>query len=161
MIWAHGGFGGFGEAGSGMVGRIYKKPVGNGGQLVLVMDADCLRPRAYMHRNKIYDKLYKDLKKGWTKTGSFEMMFQANKLLTMVQGEASETKKLFRAKPTITADNFFQDSKIMEYLGGVGFGAIMTSARDRLPSDIKSQYLHKQQTTPKSKLQRLPGFPIQ
>ena len=34
----------------------------------------------------------------------------------------------------------------------------MTSARDRLPSDIKSQYLHKQQTTPKNKYAKVARF---
>ena len=46
----------------------------------------------------------------------------------------------------------------MEWLGGQGLGEIMTSARDRLPSQIPSQYLHKQKTDAKNQIAKLGRF---
>ena len=43
-------------------------------------------------------------------------------------------------------------------MGQEGFGAILTSARDRLPGDIPSQYLHKAKTLPGNKAAKLAKF---
>ena len=129
-----------------------------GGQVVLMMDRFRPRVRAYMHRHKLYKELYKEEKKKWSKNGMFELFYLSKKLLTMIDGETSPTKKIFRCKPCITADNYFQDDAIMEWMGAQGLGGIMTTARDRLPSDIPNQYLHKQKTDAKNKGAKLARF---
>jgi hypothetical protein len=122
------------------------------------MDRNRFRIRAYLHRSKIYDELFKEDKKGWTANGPYELKYLADKLNEMVDGERGAVKKLFRMKPCITADNFFQSDKSMEYLGEKGFGGIMTAARDCLPKDIKPQYLHKLKTDPKNKAAKIARF---
>jgi hypothetical protein len=60
----------------------------------------------------------------------------------MCDGNAtsSSTKKLFCEIPCITGENYFQNDKVMDYLGTMGFGAILTSARNSLPKDINSEF---------------------
>jgi hypothetical protein len=49
--WGHGGYG---EAGSGLAGRIMGKPgITRGGQIVIISDVSRCRPRAYVHRHKL------------------------------------------------------------------------------------------------------------
>ena len=152
------GHAGYGEAGSGIITRLTNKKVNKGGQVVLMMDRFRPRVRAYLHRHKLYSELFKEEKKKWSKNGTFELFYLSSKLLTMTDGDTSPTKKIFRRKPCITADNYFQDDAIMEWLGEQGLGGIMTTARDRLPSDIPSQYLHKQKTDAKNKGAKLARF---
>jgi hypothetical protein len=46
---------GFGEAGSGLIGQIIKKPgVTKGGQIIMVSDVHHVRPRTYMHWHKLH-----------------------------------------------------------------------------------------------------------
>ena len=50
--WGHGGYG---EAGSGLVGSIMGKPgVSKGGQRVIISDVNRMWPRAYMHWHKLH-----------------------------------------------------------------------------------------------------------
>ncbi len=153
--WGHGGFG---EAGSGITTRLMNKKVSKGGQVVFMMDRFRMRIRAYMHRHKLYKKIYKGERDRWGKNGTFELFYLSTSLLKMVQGVTSDDKKIFEEKPCITADNYFQDDSIMNWLGEQGLGGIMTSARDRLPSDIPSQYLHKQKTDAKHQGAKLARF---
>ena len=52
--WGHGGFG---EAGSGLVGRIMGKPgVSKGGHIVMVSDVTRVQPRAYLYWHKLHEK---------------------------------------------------------------------------------------------------------
>jgi hypothetical protein len=154
--WGHSGYG---ESGTGITGRLRNKKVSKGGQTVLMMDRDRLRIRAYMHRSKIYNELYKDEKHGWTANGPFELKQMADKLLEMCDDiPDTGVKKLFRKRPCITADNFFQSDKVMEYLGEKWLGGIMTAARNCLPRDIKSEYLHKAKTAPGSKQAKIARY---
>lgn len=153
--WGHSGYG---ESGTGLTGRLRNKKKDKGGQIVFIMDRNRFRIRGYMHRNKIYDELYPEEKRGWTSNGPFEVKYLADQLLKMCDGSPGDAKKLFEKKPTITADNFFESDQSLEYLGEKGFGGIMTSARDKLPRDIKSKYLHKLKTDPKSKPAKIARF---
>ncbi len=46
----------------------------------------------------------------------------------------------------------------MEYLGERRLGEIMTSGRNYLPKDIKSEYLHKLKTDPTNKYAKIARF---
>jgi hypothetical protein len=73
------GFGGYGEASSGLV-RIMGKPgITKGGQTVIISDVDWLRPRAYIHRHKKHEK-----PRGWTKQGPFEVKCLLQDVTNMV-----------------------------------------------------------------------------
>ena len=87
--WGHSGYG---EKGSGLTGRLRNKKVSKGGQTVLMMDASRPRPRAYMHRHKVYDGTY-PVKKHWTRSGSFELYYLSTKLLAMVDGSPEEDRE--------------------------------------------------------------------
>lgn len=154
--WGHSGYG---ESKTGITGRLRNKKVSKGGQTVLIMDRGRKRIRAYLHRSKIYNELFPESKRGWSANGPFEIKHLADQLLKMVDGNPdSSSKKIFRFKPTITADNYFQSDKIMNYLGERGLGAIMTSARNSLPKDVNSKYLHKEKTEAKNKYAKIARF---
>ena len=153
--WGHSGYG---ESGSGITGRLQNKKVSKGGQTVLMMDRNRFRIRAYLHRNRIYDKLYPEERSEWKKKGPFELVHLSKRLLEMVDGEPGGAKKLFRKKPVICGDNYFQEDKIMDWMGEKGLGGIFTAARDRLPSDIPSEYLHKNKTDPHNKAAKVARF---
>jgi hypothetical protein len=139
--WPHGGYG---EAGSGLLGRIMGKPgVTKGGQIVVISDVHRMRPRAYIHRHKLHTK-----PTGWTASGPLEVKMMMEKILPMVQGEDNpdKLKQIFRVRPHTTWDNYFSGCKILDWLGERGFGATMTCRRDRLPSAVPSHYLHKKKT---------------
>ena len=59
--WGHAGYG---ESGTGVTGRLRNKKVSKGGQVVITTDRSRLRPRAYIHRTRIYNELFKDEKTG-------------------------------------------------------------------------------------------------
>ena len=148
--WGHGGFG---EAGSGLVGRIVGKPgVSKGGQLVLVSDVSCCHPRAYVHRHKLHFR-----PDGYVE-GPNEVRLLTENIIPQVRGEtaASELRQIYVQKPHCTWDNYFSGDVIMNHLGENGFGATMTCRRDGLPSDIPEIYLHKKKTdaAPRSKAAR-------
>lgn len=153
--WGHSGYG---EKQTGITGRLYNKKVSKGGQTVLMMDRGKFRIRAYLHRSKIYSELFKDKTNDWSANGPYELKHLVDKLIPMIDGSEGNTKKLFRCKPCVTGDNYFQNDKGMEYLGKLGLGGIFTSARDSLPKDIKPQYLHKLKTDPKNKAAKVARF---
>jgi len=137
--WGHGGYG---EAGSGLVGRILGKPgVTKGGQIVLVSDVHRIRPRAFLHRHKLHVK-----PPGWTAMGPLEARRIMEQLGSMTLGEPPRrTRQVFREKPHTTWDNYFSGDKISDWAGQNGFGATMTCRRDRLP--IRGdEVLHKKKT---------------
>lgn len=145
--WMHSGYC---EAGAGITGRLRNKKVSKGGQTVLMMDRHRFRIRAYLHRSKLYGELFPDKTKEWSANGPYELKNLADKL--------SKMQTLFEKKPCITGDNYFQNDRVMDYLGWLGFGGIFTSARNSLPKDIKSQHLHKEQTDPKNKPAKVARF---
>lgn len=154
--WGHSGYG---EKQTGVTGRLRGKKVSKGGQTVLMMDRNRFRIRAYLHRSKIYNELFpNDKTREWSANGPYELKYLLDKLHTMVDGSEGAQKKLFRQKPCITADNFFQNDRIMEYIGRKGFGGIMTSARNSLPKDIKPEFLHKLKTLPGNKFAKVARY---
>ncbi len=152
--WAHNGYG---ESGAGIISRLTKKPVNKGGQTVIMMDRFSRRPRAYIHRHKLYAEVYPEEKEGWTRNGSFETVFLAMKLKKMVTVKDGK-KGIFEKKPTICGDNYFQSDKVMDWLGREGFGGIFTTARDKLPAKVASKYLHKNKTFPNCKVAKVARF---
>ena len=63
--------------------------------------------------------------------------------LPMIEGSPGDTKKIFKKKYHVTADNYFSGDKVFEWIGEKGFGCTMTCRRDRLPSEIPAHNLHK------------------
>ena len=70
-------------------------------------------------------------------------MEKINKLCV---GSDSRGPHIFRQKPHCTWDNYFSGDAILDWLGDNGFGATMTCRRDRLPKDVKGEFLHKKKT---------------
>ena len=139
--WGHAGYG---EAGSGITGRIMNKPgISKGGQIVVITDSNRIRPRAYIHRHKLHT-----MPDNWTLTGQSEVRNIVEQLLPHVEGEPADpsVKKIFKEKFHSTWDNYFSGDVIMDWLGTNGFSATMTCRRDRLPSGVPGKYLHKQKT---------------
>jgi hypothetical protein len=140
--WGHGGFG---EAGSGLIGRILNKPgVTKGGQIVMISDVHRIRPRAYMHRHKLHVK-----PPGWTQQGPYEVKSLLETLNGLVQGEpaADGRRQIFKKKPHSTWDNFFSGDQICDHAGANGFGMTMTCRRDRLPNGIPAENMCKKKTS--------------
>jgi hypothetical protein len=143
------GFGGYGEPGSGLVSRIMGKPgVTKGGQTVIISDVDRLRPRSYIHRHKKHER-----PRGWNKQGPFEVKEILADVQQMVRGygvgdggEDDQAHYLWDELPHFTWDNFFSGDQILDYIGLLGFGALMTCRRDRLPTGIPEKYLSKKKT---------------
>ena len=111
-----------------------------GGHIFMVSDVNQMRPRAYLHRHKLHVK-----PTDWTASGPLEVRRIMEKVSRMVMyGEDTEdgsTKKVFRAKPHTTWDNYFSSDLVMDWLGQNGFGATMTFRRDRLPSSVPNHFL--------------------
>jgi hypothetical protein len=140
--WGHGGFG---EAGSGLIGRILNKPgVTKGGQIVMISDVHRIRPRAFMHRHKLHTK-----PPGWTQQGPFELKSLLEKLNGLVEGEPSAggRRQIFKKKPHSTWDNFFSGDQICDFAGENGFGLTTTCRRDRLPNGVPADNMCKKKTS--------------
>ena len=138
------GFQGYGEKDAKVVFRVSGKPgITKGGQTVIVCAANRIRPYWYQHRhslNKRYDE------KGFTAEGPAEVRTCIDELEKYVVGSESNKKKIFKKHPHITWDNYFSGEEIMHYAGEKGFGLLMTNRRDRLPKNVKGEYLHKKKT---------------
>ena len=145
--WGHGGFG---EAGSGLVGRIMGKPgISKGGQIVMISDVNRIRPRAYVHRHKLHTK-----PPGWTTQGPSEVRKIMEMITPMVEGQEAGyggQRQIYRQKPHSTWDNFFSGDIICSWMGENGFGCTMTCRRDRLPKDIPAENFHKKKTSSDSR----------
>ena len=130
--WGHSGYG---ESGTGVTCRLRNKKVSKGGQTVLMMDRHRFRIRAYLHRNKVYHELYSDKTREWSTNSPYELKHLSDQLIKMCDGNTTSLsmKKLFREFPCITGDNYFQNDKVIDYLGTMRFGVILTSARNSLP----------------------------
>ena len=82
--WPHCGYG---EAGSGICGRLKGKKVPKGGQTVLMSDSSRFRPHAYVHRHKLHPK-----EDGLTRGGTVElrdMILQIDKMLIGYDGRSA------------------------------------------------------------------------
>ena len=99
--WGHAGYD---ETGSGITGRIMNKlGISKGGQVVIISDANRIRPRRYMHRHKLHV-----MPDDWTITGQYEARYIIEQLTPLVEGEPAgpEVRKIFKEKFHSTWDNF-------------------------------------------------------
>lgn len=125
-------FNGYGEPGSGNITRVKGKPgCRKGGQIVLSVDADRLRPRAVVHRHKCLPSLTKV-------QGQNEVMHLHKKL--------KEVPVVNNEEIHFTFDNYFSGGPVYDYACEEKIGITSTVRRDRLPSDIPGKYLHKEKT---------------
>ena len=138
--WGHSDYG---EAGSGLTGRLRGKKVPKGGQVVFISDSRRFRPHAYVHRHKLHEP-----KDGLTRQGTIEMHNLMNQVKEMVidtdhLSEPSETpkKQIFHGKPIACVDHYFFDDKMQEWARVNDFGTIGTTARNYLPKDIPKEHL--------------------
>jgi hypothetical protein len=141
-MWGHGGYG---KAGSGLIGQILNKPgVAKGSQIVMIGNVHRIWPWAYMHRHKLYVK-----PPGWTQQGPFEVKSLLETLNRIVQGEPSADgqQQIFKKKPHSTWGNFFSGDQICNHAGANGFGVTMTCRRDRLSNGIPAENMCKKKTS--------------
>ena len=137
------GFQGFGEKDAKVVFRVAGKPgVSKGGQTVIVCATNRIRPYWYQHRHSM-NKRYG---KGFTAEGPAEVRTCIDDLSKHVVGANNEKKAIFKKCPHITWDNYFSGEDICHYAGKKGFGLLMTNRRDRLPKEVKGEYMHKKKT---------------
>jgi hypothetical protein len=139
------GFGGYDKPGSGLVSRILGKPGITKGT-VIISEVDCLRPRAYIHCHKKHEK-----PRGWNKQGPFEVKQILEDVTKMVRvdgdgddvedGEDDKRMFLWDELPHFTWNNYFSGDQIFDYMGNLGFDALMMCRRDGLPSRIPEKYL--------------------
>jgi hypothetical protein len=137
--WGHSGYG---EAGSGLAGRIMGKPgITRGGQIGISSDVSRCRPRAYVHRHKLHER-----PKGFVE-GPNEVRMIVNQILPLIEGQMADSRRqIWKIIPHMTWDNYFSACLVLKFLGERGFGATMTCRRDRLPKEIPEVNLHKKKT---------------
>ena len=125
---------GFGE--KGLYGNIHGKPkVKRGAQIVLSSDVDRLRPRAYVHRHKLHEKVFRY-------QGCNEAYLLMKEIEDLVVTPTAP-RGIFSEKPHFTFDNFFSGDEIFSYASENDWGLTMTCRRDRLPKGIEHKYVHK------------------
>jgi len=143
-------FNGWGESGSGLLAIIVGKPgVTRGGQIVIVLDVDRIRPRGYVHRHKLHQKEF-------SLPGPNEVRMIWVQMQSLFQRNEYRPRGIFREKPHFTCDNYFSGDVLLKYACKEGFGLTMTCRRDRLPKGIPRMHLHQQKTsvTPRSRAAR-------
>jgi hypothetical protein len=155
--WGHAGYG---EAGSGLTGRLRNKKVNKGGQTTIMSDSRRFRPRAYIHRHRLHQ-----LKGGQTKQGTNELCHLLSDVEEMVRipdpplpTQSGGSPYIFRRKPIVCADNYFFDDKMCDWIGEKGFGSIGTTARNVIPSGIEKKYLHVEKHPPGCKYSKVAKF---
>ena len=142
--WPYYGFGGM------FVNYLTGKMCTRGGQSVILMDCDRIRPRGVIHRHKGYKKA-----PGFTQTGPSEVHDLISKYVLPEIGEG----KLWSRPPHLTVDNFFNGDQILSWMGERGLGMLGTVARNKLPlgrdgnevCKIESRFFHKERTEKKGK----------
>ena len=67
------------------------------------------------------------------------------------EGEDDNAMYIWDELPHFTWDNYFSGDQIFNHLGLLGFGALMTCRRDRLPAGIPEKYLSKKKTDTKER----------
>ena len=149
--WPYYGFG-------PLVDYLVDKMVTRGGHTVLLMDADRLRPRGFLHRRKKYAA-----KDGFPTKGMSEVYDLIRKYVIPKMGE--EQGKKWAYGPHLTVDNYFNGDQILDWMGENGMGMIGTVARNRLshgfnstgtPVAIPGNFYHKETTAgnPRARLAR-------
>jgi hypothetical protein len=130
------GFGGHGK----YVFNLRGKKVSRGIQSALLLDVGTMRLRGVLHRHKNNPK-----SPGFTQACPSEV----RQLLEKNVDEHVGPGKLWPMKPHITADNYFCDDKICDWIGENGYGLTATTARYNLPGKIDHKYFHKTDTSGK------------
>jgi hypothetical protein len=141
ITWGHGGFG---EAGSGLVGRIMGKPgISKGKQIETISDMNHIPPWMHVHHHKLHTK-----PPGWTTQGPSEVRNIMEMIISMVEGQKPSHRQhhIYCHKPHSMWDNYFSGDKIFSWLGENGFGSTMTCCRDHLPKDTPAENSHKKKT---------------
>ena len=106
-----------------------------------MMGVHRFRPRAYVHRHKLYER-----PTGYSREGPNEVRMLMDKINVLVQSEGN-TDGIFKKPPHMTLDNYFVDSKIWNDIGKFGYASTSTCRRDLLPGDIiPPHYWHKKET---------------
>jgi hypothetical protein len=88
---------GYGEAESGLVGRVMGKPgMTHGGQTVIIIDVSCTRPRAYINRHNM-----QIMPPRWTKQGHIEVKSIIGELFQNVEDDSNteDKTKIFKSPP--------------------------------------------------------------
>jgi hypothetical protein len=107
--------------------------VTRGGQTVSIADVFCTRPRAFNHRHKLHEALT-----GWTKQAPLEVRCSMAQFLPMVKEEVEEEgdinihNKFLREPPQFSFNNYFDEEKILNLLGGHCFRATTDNHHNRL-----------------------------
>ena len=147
------GHAGYGEAGSGITGRLRNKKVNKGGQTTVISDSRRFRPRAYIHRHNLHPMI-----EGMTKKGTNEMVHLLKMIEPMVVGSEGTAKKIFERKPLVVGDNFFFDDKSCEWIGKNGFAGLGTMARNALVKEIDRKNLHVEKHAPRDPRSKVARF---
>ena len=130
------GYGGFGEG----VTTLRGKKVNRGLQSVILADVGTNMIRGIVHRHR------KNVKpEGFTQPGPSEIR---TLLENYVEGNVGEVK-LWDCKPHITADNYFYDEKIRDWIGTNGYGWTSTMAKNELLKEIPKHHFHHLDTSSK------------
>lgn len=151
------GHAGYGPSGTGVMRRLIGKKVTKGGQTVLCSDVGRNRVRAYTHRHKCHEGPV-----DWGREGSCETRRIVEALDQMVisdnQHFVYRPKGIFRGKPHITADNYFGEDKVDDWMGEKGYGFLHTVRRDCLPTGIPDWAWHKNSVIAKDQKARVARF---
>ncbi|KAL3936788.1 MAG: hypothetical protein SGARI_002405 [Bacillariaceae sp.] len=135
-------FNGWGETGTGLFVLVTGKPgVTRGGQMVIIIDVDRIRPRVYMHRHKMNPKWY-------GAPGANEVRVLIEKLEKLVFfALPHRPRPILREPPHVTWDNYFSGDDALKFSSERGFGMTCTTRRDRLPKGLPGRFLCKKKTT--------------
>eukprot|EP00536_Pseudo-nitzschia_multiseries_P005353 jgi/Psemu1/12394/gm1.12394_g len=126
--WAYYGYGGE------LVNYLKNKMVTKGGQSVILMDTDRLRPRGILLRNNNYK--YATC---FTRRGQSEVYELMTKCVLPEIGPG----KIWSEAPDVTIYNFFNGDAIFDWIGGMGLSMTGTVARKCLPKGVTTRYFHK------------------
>lgn len=146
-------FGGFGEAGSGLISRVKKPGISKGGQIVIISDVHHCRIRAYTHRHKLHATLISGVG-GTNKVQLILVLYQIDELMRT----PNQPCGIFTEKSHLTFDNYFSGDSIHEYCDKNGYGLTMTVNRGRLPKGVPDKYWQKQGTKPSDQRARACRF---
>jgi hypothetical protein len=119
---------GYGPQGAGLMRRLVGKKVAKGGQVILCADVGRYRILAYCHRHKKHESYGI----GWKREGICETRQIAEAINKMILTDDDRPyqyapKGIFTQKPSITADNYFGNDMIDDWMGSQGFGFMHTT----------------------------------
>ena len=91
------------EAGSGLAGRIMGKPgIMQGGQIIVISDVSCCRPRPFVHRHKLHKR-----PRGFVE-GPNEVPMIVEQIMLLIEGQHADLRRqIWKVMPHMTWDNDF------------------------------------------------------